>query len=82
MEQRLQCTDCKKVRYRVDKMDVVSVAVPATEKGKDGEGRSIWEEVQLETCLDILTAPEALEYACPACGKNVVATKSVLSTIS
>jgi ubiquitin carboxyl-terminal hydrolase 5/13 len=36
MEQRLQCTDCKRVRYRMDKMDVVSVAVPATEKGKGG----------------------------------------------
>lgn len=75
MEQRLECGECKRVRYRVDAADVASVPVPARETGKDGEGRTTYEEVALKECLDILTAPEALEYSCPACQKNVIATR-------
>jgi ubiquitin carboxyl-terminal hydrolase 5/13 len=76
MEQRLQCGECKGVRYRVDGMDVVSVPVPAKEKGKDAaEGKTEWEEVRLEECLDGLTGAEALEYGCPRCGKGVIAIK-------
>lgn len=76
-EQRLQCGDCQKVRYRVDSTDVVSVPVPKREKGVDGEGRPQYEEVQLKECLDILTGVEALEYTCPSCQKQVIATKYV-----
>jgi ubiquitin carboxyl-terminal hydrolase 5/13 len=75
MEQRLQCGECKGVRYRTDEMDVVSVPVPAKEKGKDAEGKVEWEQVKLEECLDGLTGAEALEYACPNCKKNVIAIK-------
>ncbi|KDQ51372.1 hypothetical protein JAAARDRAFT_41222 [Jaapia argillacea MUCL 33604] len=75
MEQKLQCGQCGKVRYRVDAMDSVSVPVPALEKGKDEEGRVIWEEVELKECLDTVASPEALEYTCPSCQKSVVATK-------
>jgi ubiquitin carboxyl-terminal hydrolase 5/13 len=81
MEQRLQCKDCMRVRYRVDKMDVVSVALPAREKPadptktNDGELKREWEDVALKTCLDTLTAPEGLEYFCPSCGRGVVAVK-------
>jgi ubiquitin carboxyl-terminal hydrolase 5/13 len=72
MEQRLQCGDCKRVRYRVDKMDDVSISLPARERP---EGGKKWEEVTLEMCLDALVAPEALEYACPSCDRNVIAIK-------
>lgn len=75
MEQRLQCSECKGVRYRVDGMDAVSIAVPAKEKGKDAEGKVEWEDVQLEECLNALTSNEALEYGCPKCKKNVIAVK-------
>ena len=75
LEQRLQCGECKRVRYRVDAADVASVPVPARETGKDAEGRATYAEVTLEECLGILTAPEALEYSCPACQKNVIATR-------
>lgn len=75
MEQRLQCSDCKKVRYRVDEMDVVSVAVPATEKGKDNDGKILYEDVQLTRCLDALLGVEALEYGCPSCQRKVNALK-------
>ena len=79
MEQRLQCGDCKKVRYRTDNADVVSVTVPAQEKGKDENGKDIYQEVQLTDCLDSLLGMEALEYACPSCSKNVHALKYVIT---
>lgn len=75
MEQRLECGDCKKVRYRVDGMDVVSVAVPAVEKSKDAEGKILYEDVLLWDCLGALLGVEALEYTCPSCAKKVIATK-------
>ena len=75
MQQRLQCGDCKRVRYRVDNSDVVSVAVPAVENGKDNNGAAMYEEVQLAQCFDALLASEALEYGCPSCGKSVHAIK-------
>ncbi|KAF9563466.1 ubiquitin carboxyl-terminal hydrolase 14 [Agrocybe pediades] len=74
-EQRLQCTTCKKVRYRTDTSDVVSVAVPAKEKGKTEEGKTLYEDVHLTTCIDSLLGDEALEYACPECKSNVIAVK-------
>jgi ubiquitin carboxyl-terminal hydrolase 5/13 len=77
MEQRLQCGDCKKVRYRVDGTDVVSVAVPAVEKSKDAGGKVSYEGVLLTDCLDSLLGVEALEYTCPSCAKNVIAQKLV-----
>ncbi|THG97579.1 hypothetical protein EW026_g4443 [Hermanssonia centrifuga] len=75
MEQRLQCNECNKVRYRVDATDVGSVPVPKRENGVDEDGKIIYEEVSLKECLDILTGPEALEYTCPACQKQVLALK-------
>ncbi|KAI8969677.1 ubiquitinyl hydrolase [Trametes punicea] len=75
MEQRLECGECKRVRYRVDSMDTLSVPVPAREKGRDAEGKTLYEEVQLKECLDTVTGTEALEYLCPACQKKVIATK-------
>ena len=73
-EQRLQCQDCKRVRYRVDSQDLISVPVPAKERGKDAEGKTLYEEVKLTDSLDLLTGDEALEYNCPACKKQVIAT--------
>ena len=84
MEQRLQCTDCKEVRYRVDNSDVVSVTVPAKEKGgknEDGKEKPVYEEVELTDCLESLLGMEALEYACPSCSKNVQALKYVFFSV-
>ncbi|KAI0668763.1 ubiquitinyl hydrolase [Trametes maxima] len=81
VEQRLQCGECKRVRYRVDATDTLSVPVPAREKGKDEEGKTLYEEVQLKETFDIVTGTEALEYQCPGCQKKVIATKrSTFST--
>ncbi|KAJ5585345.1 uncharacterized protein N7459_005145 [Penicillium hispanicum] len=64
VEQRLQCLSCKKVRYKVDEQDNISVAVPA--RRVPGEA-SQFEPVTLSECLDIFTAEEVVELSCPAC---------------
>lgn len=81
-EQRLQCVDCKKVRYRVEEADVVSVSVPAMEKGKTEDGKTIYEDVELTKCLESLLGVEALEYTCPNCKRTVHALKWVQLPLS
>ena len=77
MEQRLQCISCKKVRYRTDEQDNISIPVPVkrkalvaneawgTEKPKDE-----FEPVTLKECLDSFTAAEVVELTCPSCGSK------------
>ncbi|MCO5575610.1 hypothetical protein L7F22_029412 [Adiantum nelumboides] len=107
LQQRLQCTECKKVRYTVEPQDAgLSLPVPLRIKAKkedaqqgDGDAKQKapaegvhaeqdttasaadeveYEGVDLRECLDIFTAPESLEYKCPSCNRNVIATKQTL----
>lgn len=79
LEQRLECGDCNKVRYRVDSQDSVSVPVPATPLQPDVDGEPTkYAEVKLEDCLDLAFQPETLEYSCPSCSKSVVAQRCVI----
>lgn len=75
LEQRLQCTTCAGVRYRVDAHDVLSVPVPAREKGRDAEGKVLYEDVALTECIDAVMGVEGLEYKCPNCRRDVTATQ-------
>lgn len=78
LEQRLQCTSCLGVRYRTDEQDSVSVPIAAVEKGKDGDGKVLYESVRLEDCIEQALEPTELEYNCPSCKKTVTAIKYVL----
>lgn len=79
MEQKLQCINCKKVRYKEDRMDNISVAVPVkrlpqadtdmTNDEKD-EKKEEFEAVTLVQCLDDFTASEVVELTCPSCGNQ------------
>jgi ubiquitin carboxyl-terminal hydrolase 5/13 len=85
LEQRLQCLSCKKVAYRTDVQDNISVPVPArrirspdvsmdeVEAGKDK--KEAFEPVTIKECLDIFTADEVVEFKCKACGRNGGAKK-------
>ena len=83
MEQRLQCLDCKKVRYRLNEQDNISVPVPIRRKPKDAsqvssdrEGTEAeataeeFEPVTLRECLDSFTAAEVVELQCEGCGSK------------
>ncbi|KAJ3800864.1 ubiquitin carboxyl-terminal hydrolase 14 [Lentinula aff. detonsa] len=78
--QRLQCINCRKVRYRTDESDVLSVAVPAIEKEKDSQtNKTLYQDVLLTQCIDSLLSPEPLEdYHCPSCKMPVGAVKQTL----
>ncbi|KAI5779231.1 hypothetical protein EDC01DRAFT_719033 [Geopyxis carbonaria] len=83
LEQRLQCMSCKRVAYRADVQDNISVPVPARRiKASDGEvedkdKKDTFEPVSIQECLDIFTSPELVEFACTACGEKKGATKRV-----
>ncbi|KAF2734720.1 ubiquitin carboxyl-terminal hydrolase 14 [Polyplosphaeria fusca] len=81
MEQRLQCLSCKKVRYRTDEQENISIPVPirripkdAKMEGTDEDGKEKekdeFEPVSLKECLDIFTADEVVELTCGACGSK------------
>lgn len=81
LEQRLECRECKGVRYRTDGADAISTSVPAREKGKSEDGtKFVWENVELLECVGASLGEEDLEYKCPQCAKNVIATKCVFAT--
>lgn len=78
MEQRLQCSQCKKVRYKVDSQDSISLAIPAKEIVKideNGDATKEYEPIELVECLDMFTQPDGLDYKCPSCNENVLAQK-------
>ncbi|KAG0306576.1 hypothetical protein BGZ98_002140 [Dissophora globulifera] len=74
-EQRLQCNECKKVRYSRVTTTALTIPVPATKKrGSDNEEE--YESVTLKQCLDAYVATETLPYNCPSCHKNTTANKT------
>lgn len=86
MEQRLQCLNCKKVRYRTDEQENISVPVPIRRIPKDTQMTDVatggddskkndkekeeFEPVTLKECLDIFTADELVELTCGSCGSK------------
>ena len=82
MEQRLQCLSCKKVRYRTDEQDNISIPVPARRKPNfdasqsDGNKGSEFQPVSLRECLDIFTAPAHVDLTCSSCGSKDGFSKS------
>ena len=89
MEQKLQCVQCKRVRYRQDEMESLSVAVPIKQISQSGDTTMKsnrvadakqevqFEPVTLKQCLDDYTASEVVELSCSNCGSNNF-TKQVL----
>ncbi|KAK9377656.1 uncharacterized protein V1513DRAFT_434854 [Lipomyces chichibuensis] len=81
-EQRLQCLGCKKVNYRTDLQDNISVPVPVErlpmESSQDNQD---FQSVSLKECLDRFTQSERLEYTCQACGsKDGAVTRTAFKT--
>ncbi|KAF2478113.1 uncharacterized protein BDR25DRAFT_207690 [Lindgomyces ingoldianus] len=89
MEQRLQCISCKKVRYRTDENENITIPVPirripkddrmevTDDKGKEKD-KEEFESVTLKECLDIFTAEEHVELDCGSCGNKAGFTKKTL----
>ena len=89
MEQKLQCLKCKKVRYRTDEMENLSVAVPIRRlrqqdtnmTDNDAEKpKEEFEAVTLQQCLDDYTAPETVELTCSSCNNKGFTKQSLFKT--
>ncbi|KAI0506028.1 ubiquitin carboxyl-terminal hydrolase 14 [Xylaria bambusicola] len=79
LEQRLQCINCKKVRYSSTEQDSIFIDVPLEKlPSSEGEEGDRYQAVALEQCLNRFTAQEAVELTCPACDSKVGFMKRVL----
>ncbi|KAK5048221.1 hypothetical protein LTR84_005891 [Exophiala bonariae] len=83
LEQRLQCLNCQRVRYRTDEQDNISIPVPVRRKivdnsdgSKDVVKGSEFEPVSLKECLDIFTSSSTVEFTCPSCDSKAGFSKS------
>lgn len=79
MEQRLQCLNCKRVRYSVDEQDNISIPVPirklpdqATPPNDIAKAEIVdnYQPVSLKECLESFTAEEIVELTCTSCGSR------------
>ncbi|GAM86633.1 hypothetical protein ANO11243_046480 [Dothideomycetidae sp. 11243] len=81
MEQRLQCLNCKKVRYRQDEMENISVPVPIKRIQSDtAMANGEFESVTLSDCLANFTASEVVELTCPACSHKQFVKQTLFKT--
>jgi ubiquitin carboxyl-terminal hydrolase 5/13 len=88
MEQRLQCLNCKKVRYSTDEQDNISIPVPLRKiaepaTGEDGKEPTAdeYEPVTIKECLDSFTTTEIVELTCASCGsKDGFSKRSLFKT--
>ena len=84
LEQRLQCLKCKKVRYRCDEQDNISIPVPVR-KLSPAQGSAAeeikYDAVTLKECLDTFTSTEIVELTCALCGsKDGFSKRSLFKT--
>jgi ubiquitin carboxyl-terminal hydrolase 5/13 len=86
IEQRLQCLNCKKIRYRTDEQDNISVPVPIEKISQaagaaDADKKDEYRPVTLKECLDRFTSSEIVELTCPSCGsKDGFSKRSLFKT--
>lgn len=77
LEQRLQCTQCHGVKYSTERVEGgLTLPVPFRPIRTSGKEEVRYEPVKLRECLQLFTAPEAVEgYACPVCQTRTTASK-------
>ncbi|GAA5990403.1 hypothetical protein JCM5350_003686 [Sporobolomyces pararoseus] len=88
LEERLECKECNRVRYKLQPQEGLSLPVPVVKRNKtsssmeiEGEGKGDdkeeFEPVQLEECLKNFVEPQIVEnYSCSNCQKKTLALKS------
>lgn len=79
-DQRLECKNCHKVRYRTENQENLSLAVPSqveSEVEVDGKLEKQYKTVKLLECFDDFTKNEEVEFSCKSCGQSNGAVKKV-----
>lgn len=69
LEQRLQCFKCRRVRYRLDEQDNISIPVPSRRLAHSDytNDSDSFEPVTLFDCLDAFTSEETVDLRCTSC---------------
>jgi ubiquitin carboxyl-terminal hydrolase 5/13 len=86
LQQRLQCMECKRVRYSTVKQTELSLPIPIQaavpplvrvegEKADERAKREAQSKVSFSACVDSFTADEMIEFRCPNCQKTTAAIK-------
>ncbi|KAK4186719.1 putative ubiquitin carboxyl-terminal hydrolase [Podospora australis] len=70
LEQRLQCLNCKKVRYSANEQDGIFIDVPLEKLPAEEGQEPKYKPVTLKQCLDNLTASEVVELTCSSCSSK------------
>ena len=80
MEERLQCTACKRVKYSISEQDSIFLDVPLQKlpRQEGQEGPDQYQAVTLQECLDRFTALEQVELTCAGCQSKDGFTKRSL----
>ncbi|KAJ3178214.1 hypothetical protein HDU87_003766 [Geranomyces variabilis] len=77
VENRLQCLECERVRYRTEKNTSLTLRVPAQRANADQEGeKATYHPVSFEECLSTVFNDEIREYKCPHDNSTVSATST------
>lgn len=79
-EQRLECLNCHKVRYRQEDQENLSIPVPARRIEDNGEGSSAFETIQLKECFDLYAAKDSVDYKCKTCGSIGSSTQTLFKS--
>ncbi|OJJ57798.1 hypothetical protein ASPSYDRAFT_45727 [Aspergillus sydowii CBS 593.65] len=84
MEQRLQCFKCRRVRYRLDEQDNISIPVPSRRLARSDHTNNSdsFEPVTLFDCLDAFTSEETVDLRCTSCdGQEKFSKRSAFRTM-
>lgn len=76
LEQKLQCENCKGVKYRLEEHSTLSVPVAAIPIRNDEKGKTEYQPVTLEQCLESFMASNSVDYTCPKCQIKTTALTS------
>lgn len=78
-EQRLQCINCKRVRYSSTEQDSILIDIPLEKiPSSDAEEGDRYQPVTLEQCLSRFTGQETVELTCSACNSKLGFLKRTL----
>ncbi|KAI1118484.1 ubiquitin carboxyl-terminal hydrolase 14 [Nemania sp. NC0429] len=78
-EQRLQCVNCKRVRYSSTEQDSILIDIPLEKvPSSNGEEGDRYQPVTLEQCLNRFTGQETVELTCSACDSKIGFLKQTL----
>ncbi|KAG5735611.1 Ubiquitin carboxyl-terminal hydrolase 14 [Termitomyces sp. T112] len=79
LEQRLQCSSCGGVRYRVDNTDILSIPIPSVERAQSEptkDEQKKWREVDLIKCVEMVLGEEDIDgWMCSVCQTGVRGVK-------